>query len=41
MTVTGRILAVIFTMRGLAVRPVTAYAAPAGLQALYLNRRAI
>jgi uncharacterized DUF497 family protein len=35
-----RILAVVFTFRGEAIRPVTAYTAAARLQKLYLKRRA-
>ena len=37
----GRILAVVFTFRGEAIRRVTAYTAAARLQALYLGRRPI
>src|ERR1017187_843417 len=36
----GRILAVVFTFRGEAIRPVTAYTAAARLRELYLKRRA-
>lgn len=36
----GRILAVIFTFRGDAIRPITAYTATARLQEIYLQRRA-
>ena len=36
----GRILAVIFTLRGEAIRPVTAYEAPRRLQELYFKQRA-
>jgi uncharacterized DUF497 family protein len=36
----GRILAVVFTFRGGAIRPVTAYTATVRLQELYLKRRA-
>jgi uncharacterized DUF497 family protein len=39
MTATGRILAVIFTFRGTAIRPITAYPATTRLQQLYLERR--
>jgi uncharacterized protein len=38
-TTAGRILAVVFTFRGDAIRPITAYTAPARLQKLYLARR--
>ena len=40
-TASGRILAVVFTFRGDAIRPITAYVAPARLQEIYLKRRAI
>jgi uncharacterized protein len=33
----GRILVVVFTWRGEAIRPVTAYAAPVRIQGLYLE----
>jgi uncharacterized DUF497 family protein len=36
----GRILVVVFTFRGEAIRPVTSYAAAARLQELYLKGRA-
>jgi uncharacterized DUF497 family protein len=39
MTAGGRILAVVFTFRGRAIRPITAYPATASLQGLYLGRR--
>ena len=39
MTASGRVLAVVFTVRGEAVRPITAYAAPARLEALYFEQR--
>ena len=39
MTAAGRILTVVFTFRGEAIRPVTAYAATIRLQGLYLKRR--
>jgi uncharacterized DUF497 family protein len=41
MTASGRILAVVFTLRGEAIRPITAYAAPPRLQTLYLGRRRV
>jgi len=39
MTASGRLLAVVFTVRGEAIRPITAYAAPARLEALYFEQR--
>jgi uncharacterized DUF497 family protein len=39
MTASGRILAVVFTLRGDVIRPVTAYSAPRRLQKLYMERR--
>ena len=39
MTATGRILAVVFTLRGDSIRPITAYTAPRRLQELYIERR--
>jgi uncharacterized DUF497 family protein len=39
MTASGRILAVVFTVRGDAIRPITAYTAPRRLQKLYIERR--
>ena len=39
MTASGRVLAVVFTVRGEAIRPITAYAAPARLEALYFAQR--
>ena len=39
MTAAGRILAVVFTLRGDAIRPITAYTAPRRLQKLYIERR--
>ena len=39
MTASGRILAVVFTLRGDAIRPITAYTAPPRLQQLYIERR--
>ena len=39
MTAAGRILAVVFTFRGDAIRPITAYTATTRLQQLYLERR--
>ena len=39
MTASGRILAVVLTVRGEAIRPITAYAAPRRLQKLYAERR--
>ena len=39
MTAAGRVLAVVFTLRGEAIRPITAYAAPARLEALYFEQR--
>jgi uncharacterized DUF497 family protein len=39
MTATGRILAVVFTLRGDAIRPITAYPATTRLQEVYLKRR--
>jgi hypothetical protein len=41
MTASGRILAVVFTLHGEAITPITAYAAPPRLQALYLGQRRI
>ena len=41
MTASGRVLAVVFTLRGEAIRPITAYTAPARLEALYLGQRQI
>ena len=41
MTASGRVLAVVFTLRGEAIRPITAYAAPGGLEALYFRQRQI
>ena len=38
MTKIGRILVVVFTFRGAAIRPITAYTATAVLQGLYLKR---
>ena len=38
-TATGRILAVVFTLRGDAIRPVTAYTATTRSKELYLKRR--
>jgi uncharacterized DUF497 family protein len=39
MTASGRILAVVFTMRGEAIRPITAYTAPQRLQKLYFQQK--
>jgi uncharacterized DUF497 family protein len=39
MTAGGRILAVVFTLRGDRIRPITAYTAPRRLQKLYIERR--
>lgn len=39
MTASGRILAVVFTLRGDVIRPITAYTAPRRLQRLYIERR--
>jgi uncharacterized protein len=39
MTSAGRILTVVFTFRGEAIRPITAYPATVRLQQLYLERR--
>lgn len=39
MTAAGRILAVVFTVRGEAIRPITAYTPPRRLQKLYVERR--
>ena len=36
-TAGGRILVVVFTWRGEAIRPITAYAAPVRIQKLYLK----
>ena len=38
-TATGRILTVVFSLRGPAIRPITAYTASKRLQKLYLKRR--
>jgi len=38
MTATGRILTVVFSLRGAAIRPITAYPAGNRLQELYLKR---
>ena len=38
-TTAGRILTVVFTFRGDAIRPITAYTATRRLQDLYLKRR--
>ncbi len=38
-TSSGRIIVVVFTFRGQAIRPITAYLANKQLQELYLNRR--
>ena len=38
-TWSGRILVVVFTFRGEAIRPITAYAAMERLQKMYLTRR--
>ncbi|MGO9268687.1 MAG: BrnT family toxin [Terriglobia bacterium] len=40
-TASGRMLAVVFTLRGKAIRPLTAYVAPPRLEALYLRPRRI
>ena len=40
-TASGRILTVIFTFRGDAIRPITAYTATVRLQELYLKRRGV
>lgn len=40
-TTSGRIIVVVFTFRGEAIRPITAYAATKRLQGLYLSRRVI
>ena len=37
----GRILVVVFALRGLAIRPVTAYEAPDSLQWIYFHQRPI
>jgi uncharacterized DUF497 family protein len=39
MTSAGRILTIVFTFRGEAIRPITAYPATVRLQELYLERR--
>jgi uncharacterized DUF497 family protein len=39
MTASGRVLAVVFTLRGDVIRPITAYTAPRRLQKLYIERR--
>ena len=39
MTASGRVLAVVFTLPGEAVRPITAYAPSARLTALYFEQR--
>lgn len=39
MTARGRILAVVFTLRGELIRPITAYMAPPSLATLYLRGR--
>jgi uncharacterized DUF497 family protein len=41
MTMAGHILTVVFTFRGEAIRPITAYAATARLQGLYLKARGV
>ncbi len=38
-TTSGRVLAVVFALRGEAIRPITAYPAPARLEALYFKQR--
>jgi uncharacterized DUF497 family protein len=40
-TSAGRIIVVIFTFRGEAIRPITAYPANKHLQELYLNRKVL
>ncbi|HMD99190.1 MAG TPA: BrnT family toxin [Terriglobia bacterium] len=40
-TASGRMLAVVFTLRGEAIRPITAYVASPHLQSLYLRPRRI
>jgi uncharacterized DUF497 family protein len=40
-TASGRMLAVVFTIRGEAIRPITAYVASPHLQSLYLRPRRI
>ena len=39
MTARGRVLAVVFTLRGEVIRPITAYAPSARLQVLYFQQR--
>jgi uncharacterized protein len=39
MTGSGRILVVLFALRGTSIRPITAYPAPRNLQRLYFERR--
>jgi len=41
MTRSGRLLAAVFTLRGPAIRVITAYRAPARLRHVYLERRAL
>ena len=40
-TASGRVLAVVFAVRGGAIRPITAYVAPPHLQSLYLRPRRV
>jgi len=40
-TASGRVLAVVFAIRGAAIRPITAYVASPHLQSLYLRPRRI
>jgi uncharacterized DUF497 family protein len=39
MTAVGRLLAVVFTLRGAVIRPITAYTAPRRLQEVYFGGR--
>jgi len=41
MTGSGRILVVVFTLRGEAIRPITAYTATRRLQKLYVQRKGL
>lgn len=41
MTASGKVLAVVFTFRQERIRPITAYAPPARLRALYFQQRRI